>query len=246
MKIVGRFALALLVACCLPACASTSMDVAGVSAPAEPAVYTGRGPFTPMAPDRPAIPVDLVADAGGGPIHLSLPLRAAGIRPGDVVADVGCGTGRHVLEFAEAAGPDGFVYCRDPNERSIETLREKAAGAGAARLDIAVSDRGDVGLPANRIDVALLVDVYRYVLLQESTKAAFVDSLYRAMRPGGVVVIVHVKSSHLQDAALLREVRAQTIADFVARGFTAGRRVEIRDPMWPREVLEFQRPVIGR
>ena len=105
-----------------------------------------------------------------------------------------------------------------------------------------MSQRGDVNLPAERVDTAVLVDVYRYVILQEDTKDSFVASLFKAMKPGGVVVVVHVKSSHMQDEGQRLEIRATTIADFVKHGFIPGRRVEIQDERWPREVLEFQRP----
>lgn len=206
------------------------------------AEYAGRVAFEAMATDAPAQRVIRGAEDRDKPIHMYLPIRAAGIEPGQIVADVGCGKGRHSLEFAEATGPDGIVYCRDTNERSIGVLREKAEAAGVKNLDIAVSQAGDVGLPANHIDVAILVDVYRYVLNQEETKDQFVDSLFKTMKPGGVVVVVHVKSSHLENADERHRVHRQTIEDFVKRGFIAGRRVVFLEENWPREVLEFQRP----
>jgi SAM-dependent methyltransferase len=210
-----------------------------------PVVYTGRRPFEPLPPDQPALIVSRSATERERPIHLDLPMRAAGIEPGQIVADIGCGKGRHALEFAAATGPGGLVYCRDTSRPSIEVFRAKIVEAGATNLDVAVSDEGDVGIPPEHVDVALLVDVYRYVLRQQETKDDFLDSLFAAMKPGGVVIAMHIKSSHLEDADHRAEVHSATIDDFVSHGFIPGRRVEILDESWPREILEFQRPASG-
>ncbi|MHC5114483.1 MAG: class I SAM-dependent methyltransferase [Planctomycetota bacterium] len=207
-----------------------------------PVVYTGRRPFEPMPPDLPPAIVSRSKTERERPIHLDLPLRAAGIKPGQTVADIGCGKGRHALEFAAATGPGGLVYCRDPSRPSIEVLRESIAEAGATNLDVAVSEKSDVGIPEQRVDLALLVDVYRYVMRQEETKDDFLDSLFAAMSPGGVVVVMHIKSSHLKDAELRARLHGVMIDDFARHGFVPGRRVEILDEAWPREILEFQRP----
>lgn len=205
--------------------------------------FHGRSGFEPYPIEAPPISAVRVGDAKEKPIHLYLPLAASGIEPGDVVADVGCGKGRHSFEFAEAAGSSGLVFCRDTDAFRIEQLRETLASIDTnVDLDVAVSERHDVHLPDESIDVAILVDVFVYVLKQTDSKGAFLDSLYASMKPGGVVVIVHVKSSHLSYPEQQREVHQQTIDAFTAHGFVAGRRFVFPEERRPPEILEFQRP----
>lgn len=205
--------------------------------------FHGRSGFEPYPIDAPPISVLRVGDAKEKAIHLYLPLAASGIEPGDVVADVGCGKGRHSFEFAEAAGSSGLVFCRDTDAFRIEQLRETLASIDTnVDLDVAVSERHDVHLPDESIDLAILVDVFVYVLRQTDSKGAFLDSLHASMKPGGVVVIVHVKSSHLSYPEQQRDVHQQTIDAFTAHGFVAGRRFVFPEERRPPEILEFQRP----
>lgn len=205
--------------------------------------FHGRFGFEAYPIKAPPISVVRMGDAKEKPIHLYLPLAASGITTGDVVADVGCGKGRHSFEFAEAAGPSGLVFCRDTDTFRIEQLRETLSSINTnVKLDVAVSKRYDVNLPYQTIDVAILVDVFVYVLKQKESKDEFLKSLYASMKPGGVVIIVHVKSSHLSDPEQQRDVHQQTINEFTAHCFVAGRRFVFPEERRPPEILEFQRP----
>ncbi len=214
------------------------------SATAAPVVtYEGREPFEHMAPETPALPA-----VTAGPViqreAWALAFFAVGASEGQVVADIGCGKGRFAFDLARAVGDEGLVYCRDTSTYKLDDFRDRMAAEGVSNIDLALSEKGDVVIPAGTIDVALLSDVYVYVLKQPETKGAFLDSIRSCLKPGGVVGVVHVRSGHLTDDEKRKHVHQQTIDDFVAHGFEPGRRLvfaRVQTSM-PGEILEFRRP----
>lgn len=206
--------------------------------------FEGREPFQYMAPQTPALPA-----VTAGPVlereGWALALFAAGVTQGQIVADIGCGKGRFSFDLARAVGDKGLVYCRDTSTYKLDAFRDRMAKEGVSNIDLALSQKGDIAIAAaGTVDVALLSDVYVYVLKQGETKGAFLDSIRSCLKPGGVVVVVHVKSGHLMDDERRKHVHQQTIDDFVAHGFEPGRRLVFDrvQTSIPGEILEFQRP----
>jgi len=87
-------------------------------------------------------------------------LEAIGIKPGMVVADVGAGTGYISLRLAKRVGPSGKVYAEDVQPEMLRRLRQNAAEAKLNNIQTVLGGEADPKLPANTLDVIMLVDVY--------------------------------------------------------------------------------------
>ncbi len=86
-------------------------------------------------------------------------LKAAGIRPGQVVLEVGCGTGFFTLPAAELVGQEGRVYALDPHPSAIEEVARKVQDAGLTNVRLIRGDATEAGLATGSIDLTLLFGV---------------------------------------------------------------------------------------
>lgn len=111
--------------------------------------------------------------------------REAGIGPGMRVLDIGCGTGDVSFTAAEIVAPDGLVVGIDRGEAALEAARAKARRLGLDRVDFECREIGD-------LDESATFDalVGRFVLMHQPDPAEALASAARAVRPGGVVVMV--------------------------------------------------------
>jgi ubiquinone/menaquinone biosynthesis C-methylase UbiE len=105
-------------------------------------------------------------------------LRMAGVRPGDVVYDLGCGDGRIVIMAAQKFGARGVGVDIDP--KRIEEARANAARAG-------VSDRAEFRLgDLFNADIREATVVTLYLLPDVNVRLK--PKLRRELRPGTRIV----------------------------------------------------------
>lgn len=113
-------------------------------------------------------------------------VRAAGVEPGDVVADVGAGTGAFMPTLAGAVGEDGHVFAVEISIRFVEHLRQVADTAGYGNVTVVHSSFTSATLPPASVDRMIVVDTYHHFDDYE----AMLASMLAALRPGGVLTIV--------------------------------------------------------
>lgn len=142
------------------------------------------------APDRD--PEDKKLDAGRKPAEL---LTFAGIRPGMKVAELGAGGGYTAELLARAVGPSGVVY----GQNTPWILTKFAEKPWAARLAkpvdknvVKVTREFDDPLPpeAKDLDAVLLVLFYHDTYWLKVDRAKMNAAVLRALKPGGVYVVV--------------------------------------------------------
>jgi predicted methyltransferase len=116
-------------------------------------------------------------------------VKAAAIRPGMVVADIGSGTGLFTLMFAEEVGANGTVHAVDIVKEFLALIEKRAQEAGITNLKTQLCTERSIELPENSIDLAFLCDVYHHFEYPQSSLA----SIHRALRPGGEFMMVEFK-----------------------------------------------------
>jgi len=110
------------------------------------------------------------------------------LRPGMVVADVGAGDGEWSEKLAGFVGEEGRVYATEINDDDVEKLRKRFSKAEHSNVAAVLGRVDDTGLPEGCCDVVLLRMVYHHFTEPEKMRR----SLYRSLRPGGLLVVVDI------------------------------------------------------
>jgi len=108
------------------------------------------------------------------------------LKPGDVVADIGAGTGAFTIPFARAVAPSGRAFAVDIWPELIDYVADKAKTQAVANLHGIVAARDDPRLPAEQVDVAFFHDVFHNV----NDRQAYLQLLAAALKPDGRIAIV--------------------------------------------------------
>ncbi len=113
-------------------------------------------------------------------------VNACNIKPGMVVADIGAGTGLFTRMFSPRVGAKGQVYAVDIAQKFVDRIKMTCKKEGLANVTGVVCRQDSVELPPNSIDLAFICDTYHHFEFPYKT----MRSIYRALRPGGQVVLV--------------------------------------------------------
>jgi ubiquinone/menaquinone biosynthesis C-methylase UbiE len=116
-------------------------------------------------------------------------LELMGLSRGDIVADVGCGTGFYARRMAKRVAPEGRVYGVDVQPEMLEFLQELAAQESISNITPILGDPNDPNLPDGTVDWILLVDVYHEFQDPESMLA----QLRKALAPEGRIALVEYR-----------------------------------------------------
>ena len=111
------------------------------------------------------------------------------VKPGDVVADIGAGTGYFTRRLASKTGPKGEVLAVDIQPEMLELLTNQMAAAGIKNVKPVLGTITDPKLPADSVDLALMVDVYH----EFDHPWEMMQAITRALKPGGRVVFVEFR-----------------------------------------------------
>jgi SAM-dependent methyltransferase len=116
----------------------------------------------------------------------ALLLGRSGIRAGEGVLDVGCGSGASTLEAGRRVGAQGRVLGVDVSEPLLDLARERTARSGLNNVDFVLADAQTHGFAPGRFDLILS----RFgVMFFDAPETAF-RNLRAALRPDGRICFV--------------------------------------------------------
>jgi ubiquinone/menaquinone biosynthesis C-methylase UbiE len=118
-------------------------------------------------------------------------ITALQLKPTDVVADIGAGTGYFSFRIAPHV-PKGKVYAVDVQPEMIEILNYFKAEKNISNVEPILSSVTSPNLPRNGVDLALMVDVYHEFEFPHEMMSAIATSV----KPGGRIVLVEYRGEN--------------------------------------------------
>ncbi|HSD26154.1 MAG TPA: methyltransferase domain-containing protein, partial [Vicinamibacteria bacterium] len=111
-------------------------------------------------------------------------MKALALRPGEVVADIGSGSGYFTLRFARVVGETGRVYAVDVSPDMIRHLNRRLREAGVRNVVPVLADPDDPLLPDDSVDRFVIVNTWHHI----EDRPGYLALLKRMLKPGGQVV----------------------------------------------------------
>jgi SAM-dependent methyltransferase len=108
---------------------------------------------------------------------------------GDLVADIGAGTGYFAFPWADVLD-GGRVLAVDIQPEMLAIIRERGAALGVDHVEPVRGTIEDPNLPAGQVDVVLIVDAYH----EFSHPREMMAGIVRGLRPGGRLVLVEYRA----------------------------------------------------
>ena len=116
-------------------------------------------------------------------------INAMDVRKGMAVADIGAGTGYFSTRLARRVGPAGKVFANDVQPEMLDRLRERGAKLKLTNIETVLGSEADPKLPANTMDIILMVDVYHEL----SQPQRMLRALRSALKPDGRLVLLEYR-----------------------------------------------------
>jgi ubiquinone/menaquinone biosynthesis C-methylase UbiE len=149
-----------------------------------------------------------------------LMIDALKLRDGEVVADIGCGSGFVSRMIAKKIGATGIVYGVDIQEEMLDLFAKRMAMFRITNVKPVLGTTTDPKLPPASCDTMIMVDVYH----EFDQPYEMMRNMIAALKPGGRIVFVEyrkedpkvpIKEVHkMSEAQVRKEMAVQPEMEF--------------------------------
>jgi ubiquinone/menaquinone biosynthesis C-methylase UbiE len=120
--------------------------------------------------------------------HTEKLIEALNIKPDEVVADIGAGTGYFTRRLAQKVGSRGKVFAVDIQPEMLTLLTNSLRNF--TNIHAILGTISDPKLPTASLDTVLMVDVYH----EFSQPYEMMEAICKALKPGGRVIFVEFRA----------------------------------------------------
>ena len=143
-------------------------------------------------------------------------IQALRLRSGEVIADIGAGSGYFAVRLAQHVGSTGHVYAVDISPDMIRRLNERVHEARLVNISTILATPANPLLP-RPVDRFLFVNVWHHV----EDQAGYLALMKKMLKPGGQVVMIdfHKRDLPVGPPAAMKIAREDLLKQLQASGF---------------------------
>ena len=157
-------------------------------------------------------------------------VAALHLSPGNVVADLGAGSGLFAAPLAKAVGDKGTVYAVDIDSKLVDHIQQRVKQQGISNVQTVLGQFGDPMLPSTTVDVAFLHDVLHHI----EDRPGYLKQVARYLAPSGRIAIVEPdakKGPHADNPKL--QVTKEELDEWMANvGFVRSEEIPLSEAKW--------------
>jgi ubiquinone/menaquinone biosynthesis C-methylase UbiE len=144
-------------------------------------------------------------------------IHALGLKPGELIADIGAGSGYFTFHLARHVGVKGKVYAVDISPDMILHINRRIRDTHATNVVSILADPDDPLLPDQSVNRFFICDVWHHV--ENQTK--YLSLVKKMLRPGGEVIIIdfHKKELPFGPPLQMKIAREDLIKQMATNGF---------------------------
>jgi len=147
-------------------------------------------------------------------------MEALGVKEGEVIADVGAGSGYFTVRLAHHVGKTGRVYAVDVSPDMIRHLHGRVRDMGLLNVSPILAPADDPLLP-QPVDRFMIVDVWHHV----EDQAGYLAKIKERLEPGGQVIMIdfHKRDLPVGPPPAMKIAREDLIRQMETHGFRLAR-----------------------
>lgn len=143
-------------------------------------------------------------------------MQALDVKAGEVIADIGAGSGYFTFRLAQHVGSAGHVYAVDISPDMIRHLQARAKALKASNVSPILARPDDPLLP-RPVNRFVIVDVWHHV----EDQSAYLATMKKQLKPGGQVVMIdfHKRDLPVGPPTAMKIAREDLIQQMQTHGF---------------------------
>ena len=136
--------------------------------------------------------------------HTQLAIDKIDVPENGVIADIGAGTGYYTFKLAPKV-PEGKVYAVEIQDEMIAALQERKKKLNNTNVEVIKGSTSSPNLPANSVDLAIMVDVYHEL----EYPVEMLASIKKALKKDGSLLLIEYKGE--DPAVAIRPLHKTTV-----------------------------------
>ena len=120
-------------------------------------------------------------------------LDVLALKPGEVVADIGAGSGYFTVRFSNALKESGKVYAVDVSQDMIDYMNRRIQETNARNVTTVMAAADDPRLPDASVDRIFICDTWHHI----ENRSQYLTRLKKALRAGGQIIMIDFQKRDL-------------------------------------------------